>query len=86
MWNFSKHISERIELRKISKEMILKIVNKEVNILVYESPQDETVDLYFGKVDKFYILVVVNRKTKNLITVRNMRINEKKIYKKEFEL
>lgn len=84
MWKFSKHIIERIDQRKITQEMALNIVNKEVNVLIYPSPKDSTVDLYFGKVDNVYVLVVVNRETKNLITVRNMRINEKKVYDEEF--
>ena len=66
--------------------MILDIVNKKVNIIVYPSPQDSTVDMYFGKVEKTYILVVANRKTKNLITVRNMRTKEKLVYEGELKL
>jgi hypothetical protein len=86
MWSFSKHILERVEERGINEEMILKVVDKKVDILIYQSPQDVLVDLYFGKVEDLYILVVVNRETKNLITVRNMRKNEKNVYNKEFHL
>ena len=85
MWKFSKHIIERIEERKITKEMVLSVVNREVDILIYPSPKDETIDLYFGKVNNVYFLVVANRETKNLVTVRNMRTNEKKVYREEFE-
>ena len=86
MWSFSKHILERVEERGITEEMILSIVDKEVDILIYPSPQDALVDLYFGKIESLYILVVVNRETKNLITVQNMRKNEKKVYNEEFDL
>ena len=86
MWNFSKHILERAEERKITKKMILRIADKKVNTLIYPSPQDLSIDLYFGKIDENYILVVVNRETKNLVTVRNMRKNEKKIYNEAFPL
>ena len=82
MWSFSNHIIERIEEREISKEEILSIVNNDVNIIVVPSKKDETVDLYFGVVNNKYILVVVNRETSNLITIRKMRKNEKTVFDK----
>lgn len=83
MWDFSKHILGRIEERDISKEEILSIVNNSVDIIIVPSNKDETVDLYFGEINNKYILVVVNRETNNLITTRNMRKNEKAVFKKE---
>jgi hypothetical protein len=56
-----------------------------MNVLIVQSPHDEAVDLYFGLVDSKWILVVANRVTKSLITVRPMRDKEKQIYKKEFD-
>ena len=85
MWNFSAHIEERIEQRDISKEEILSIVNNAVNVLIIPSNRDKTIDLHFGKVQNKYILVVVNKETRNLITVRRLRKNEKVIFDQEFE-
>ncbi len=83
MWSFSSHIIERINEREISKEEILSIVNNEVNIIIVPSEKDKTVDLYFGLVNNKYIMVVVNRETNNLITIRKMRKNEKIVFDKE---
>ena len=66
-----------------SKEEILSIVNNEVNIIIVPSEKDKTVDLYFGVVNTKYIMVVVNRETNNLITIRKMRKNEKIVFDKE---
>lgn len=80
MHNFSLHSLERIEERKFSKESILSIVNREVDVVIYPSTRDEDIDLYFGKDGAKYILVVYNRLTATIVTVRNMRKNEKVIF------
>jgi len=85
MWKFSRHILQRAEERGYTRNQILHIVNLEVNVLIVKSPIDEEVDLYFGLVDSKYVLVVADRISKNLITVRPMREKEKRIFKKEFE-
>ena len=85
MWGFSDHILERIEEREISKEEILSIVNNSVDIIIVPSNKDKTVDLYFGIINDKYVLVVANRETKNLITTRKMRKNEKAIFNKEIQ-
>jgi len=77
---FSKHSLERIAERKFSKESIVSIVNKEVDVVVYPSTRDEYIDLYFGKDDSKYLLVVYNRQTSTIVTVRNMRKKEKEIF------
>ena len=84
MWQFSRHILQRIEERGYNRGQILQVVNLEVNVLIVQSPHDEEVDLYFGLVDSKWILVVANRITKSLITVRPMRKKEKQLYSKEF--
>jgi hypothetical protein len=76
MWSFSAHILKGIEERYISKNEILSIINNEVDILIVPSNRDKNVDLYFGKINKKYIMVVVNKETKCLITTRKMRKNE----------
>jgi hypothetical protein len=85
MWHFSRHMLQRIEERGYTRGQILQIVDIEVNVLVVQSPRDMEVDPYFGLVDSKWILVVVNRFTKGLITVRPMREKEKKLYEKEFD-
>jgi len=83
MWNFSAHILKRLGERDISKSEILSIVNNEVDILVVPSGKDKNIDLYFAKINNKYLMVVVNRKTKNLVTTRKMRKNEKIAFNKE---
>ncbi len=80
MHKFSKHSLERLRERKFSRESIKAILNKEVDVVIYPSTRDDDIDLYFGKEGGKYILVVYNRKTFTVITARNMRKNEKKIF------
>ena len=85
MFRFTGHIRQRMLEREISSDEILLIVNKEVEVVVYPSSQDKEIDLYFGKVNKKYILVVVDRQNNNLITVRKMRDKEKIIYEEDIK-
>ncbi len=80
MHKFSKHRIERLRERKFSRESIKAILNKEVDVVIYPSTRDDDIDLYFDKEGGKYILVVYNRKTFTVITARNMRKNEKKIF------
>ncbi len=80
MHKFSKHSLDRLDERKFSKESIESVLNKEVDVVIYPSTRDEDIDLYFGKESGKYILVVYNRKTFTVITVRNMRKTEKNIF------
>lgn len=80
MHKFSKHSLERIDERKFSKESILSIINKDVNVVIYPSTRDEDIDLYFGKYGTKHILVVYNRRNSTIVTVRNMRKKEKEIF------
>ena len=80
MWKFSKHVFQRMEERNFCDDELLQILNKNVATIVVPSPKDKTVDLYFGKVGYKYIMVVVNRNTHNIVTVRNMRKNERIAY------
>ncbi len=80
MHNFSKHSLNRLDERKFSKESIESILNKEVDVVIYPSTRDEDIDLYFGKYVGMYILVVYNRQTSTIVTVRNMRKKEKEIF------
>ena len=80
MHNFSKHSLDRLNERKFSRESIISILNKEVDVVIYPSTRDEDIDLYFGKCRGKYILVVYNRQTSTIVTVRNMRKKEKEIF------
>ena len=51
--------------------------------IIVPSEKDKTIDLYFGVANNKYIMVVVNRETNNLITIRKMRKNEKTVFNKE---
>ena len=80
MHHFLKHSLDRLDERKFSRESILSILNKEVDVVIYPSTRDEDIDLYFGKCGGKYILVVYNRQTSTIVTVRNMRKKEKEIF------
>ena len=85
MWTFSKHILIRMDERRFSEKEILEIVNENVPVIIIPSSKDKLIDLYFAKVGIKYIFVVVNKETKNLVTVRNMRKSEIKSYNEEYE-
>ena len=85
MWKFSNHARIRIEERGFSANDVLKVLNEEVPSIVLPSPREETVDLYFSKISLRYVLVVVDRFTHSIITVRPMRTNEITAFTKEFE-
>ncbi len=80
MYNYSKHSLDRLDERNFSKEPIESILNKEVDVVIYPSTRDEDIDLYFGKYGGKHILVVYNRRTSTIVTVRNMRKKEKEIF------
>ena len=77
---FSKHSLQRMNERGFQKDSVLSIIKKETDVIVYPSTRDIDIDLYFGKIDGNYLLVVYNRKTEIIITVRNMRKKEKVIF------
>ncbi|MDD5673455.1 MAG: hypothetical protein PHC61_04785 [Chitinivibrionales bacterium] len=69
--------------RGYSQEEVLKVLDGEVPSLVYPSPKENTVDLYFGKVGNKFIMIPVDRTTQSIITIRAMRKDEKDQYTKE---
>ncbi len=78
MYVFSAHIRSRMSERAISEAEINEILYSEVAILVIASKSDDSVDLIMGNVSGKWIAVIVNRLTKNLITVRCLREKEKR--------
>ena len=85
MWKFSKHALLRLEERGYTLETILQILENDVFSIIVSSPREETVDLHFGKVADAFLLVVVDRFSKTVITVRPMWRNEKKVFLEESE-
>jgi len=69
--------------RKYSQEEVLMVLDGEVPALVYASPKENTVDMYFGKVGDKFMMIPVNRISQSIITVRAMRKGEKELYMKE---
>lgn len=80
-YTYSKHILDRMKERDISEEEILKILFAEVDIYIIPSKKDIKVELILGYVEYKYIALIINKETNNLITVRRMRDNEKKLFK-----
>lgn len=66
--------------RDVPECVVLAIVREEVECVIYPSTKDEDIDLYFGNVDGRYLLVVHNRATGTLVTVRDMRKKEKQVF------
>ena len=85
MWHFTQHVCIRMEERGFSKGAVLQVLNGEVPTIIYTSPQDELVDLYFGQVANKFLMIPVNRKTRAIITIRSMRKKEKEIYLSEVQ-
>jgi hypothetical protein len=85
MWYFTNHVKERMVERGYSQEEILMILDGEVPSIVYVSPKENTVDMYFGKVGGKFIMIPVDRTSRSIITVRAMRKGEKEIYIKEVD-
>ncbi len=80
MIRFSKHIREWMSERAVPEHAVLEIVRGEVDCVMYPSTRDEDIDLYFGKADGRYLLVVLNRAMGTLVTVRDMRKREKQVF------
>ncbi|MBU1784493.1 MAG: hypothetical protein KKG95_04045 [Candidatus Omnitrophica bacterium] len=75
------HFLERMKERSISENEVNLLLLGIVDTITITSKKDEDVMLVMGFVlDKGFV-VVFNNETKNLITVRQMRQNEKKLFK-----
>jgi len=83
MWHFTKHAQERMLERGYSQEEVLMVLDGEVPSIIYPSPKENTVDLYFGKIGEKFIMIPVDRTTQSIITIRAMRKGEKNQYMKE---
>ena len=68
--------------RNISKEEIDFLLTTDIFKIRIGSTQDIEVELVLGYVGTKGIVIVVNTKTHKLITVRKMRVSEKKLFEK----
>ena len=78
---YSKHILDRMKERDISKEEIDLLLISDIFKINLGSTQDIDVKLILGYIGEKGIVVVINTKTNKLITVRKMRVSEKKLFK-----
>ena len=85
MWKFTKHVLIRISKRGYTRDELLMVLNGDVPAIVYPSPKEDTVGLYFGRVWKKNLMIPVYRTTQSIITVRPMRKKEKEIFLKEID-
>lgn len=69
--------------RKITAEMLEAILSNSVDVRVVPSKSDKDVELILGIIHNFGIVVVLNKVTKILITVRHMRKEEKRLFFRE---
>ena len=69
--------------RGYSQKEVLMVLDGEVPSLIYASPKENTVDLYFGKVGNKFMMIPVDRTNQSIITIRAMRKDEKELYMKE---
>jgi hypothetical protein len=83
MWYFTRHAKERMAERGYSQEEIFMVLDGEVPSIVYVSPKENTVDMYFGKVGNKFLMIPVDRISQSIITIRAMRKDEKELYLKE---
>lgn len=80
---YSKHILLRMKERNITETEINTLLNNEVDILIIPSKKDKNVIAILGFVNKKAIVLFINKNSLTLITVRNMRDNEKILFKEK---
>jgi len=86
MWKISKHAMERIEERGFSKEDILFVLNAKFPVTIrLHSPVEDDVEIFMGFSGSKHVLIPVNMKTGNVITVRPMRREERKYFEKRIK-
>jgi hypothetical protein len=75
---YTKHALDRMAERNILKEDIRSLLQSQ--LLKVKSKQDEDVFLLMGYANGKGIVLIIDETTSHLITVRNMRKNEKVIF------
>jgi hypothetical protein len=69
--------------RNYTRNEVLSVLDGDVPSVIYPSPKEDTVDLYYGKSGEKFMMIPVDRTTYSIITVRPMRKNEKHLFLKE---
>jgi len=81
MWRISKHALVRIEERGFTKDDVLFVLNSTFPTTVrIHSPVEDDVELFMGYSGSKHMLIPVNLKTGNVITVRPMSREERKYF------
>jgi len=80
MWKFSKLALQRLEERGYSQDSILMVLREETQSIILSSPREESVDLYFCKIESRYLLIVTDKISQTVITARPMRKKEKQAF------
>ncbi len=81
-YTYSKHFEEKMKERDINFDDICMLLYGAVDTIKVHSKTDKNAELIMGFVLKKGIVIVVNKLTKNLITVRRMRDNEKEQFRR----
>jgi hypothetical protein len=79
-YTYSKHFIEMMIERCVSEDEITMVLLGIVDTVSVPSKKDKNVILVMGFVADKGIVVILNSKTRNLITVRKMRKDEKKLF------
>ena len=79
-YTYSKHFREKMVERGITEDEVSKVLLGIVDTISVTSKNDKGVMLVMGFISGKGVVVIFNDKTKNLITVRRMRQNEKKLF------
>jgi hypothetical protein len=79
---YSIHILQRMQERGVSKHEVECILSQDVQSLVIPSKSDTDVNLILAQVREKFLMLAINRITQKLITVRPMRDNEKKLFRR----
>ena len=80
-YTYSTHFLERMAERGILENEVNMLLFGIVDTISIPSKKDKDVMLIMGFTLHKGIVVIFNNKTKNLITVRRMRQNEKKLFR-----
>ena len=85
MWKFTRHVEIRMAERNVSRDNIAAVLNGDVPAIIYQSPRDKDVSLYFAAINSKFIMIPVDNKTRSIITVRPMSKKEKTQFLKEIK-
>lgn len=79
-YTYSFHVLDRMKERQISANEIEMLLSNDVDVIKLPSEKDKNIELILGFVFGKGIVLIVNTKTKNIVTVRRMRKKEKELF------